>query len=583
MSAYETIIGWKKNTFNLPRGKCGTDFVKELTRLINLFVDKTKWERLALPLVHVFVPLMLQKPSQKSKPREHSKYLTSRLQRWKDGDLHSLMKETREIQKRIVVKKGETDQKEANQKSFVNLMLQGKIGEAAKKINNDDSIKGVHQLSDEIKEILQQKHPKGNVAAPSTLLPQNSDPPQAVIFEQITADAVYKTAKQMRGSGGPTLVDSDIWKQFLCSKVFGKAGTDLCQAVADLAKILCTEDVHSDCLNEYIAGRLVPLDKGDTKEGKPGVRPVGVGEVLRRLVGKLVMGVIKNDVTSAAGPLQTCTGVKAGIEAAIHAMRQVFEDEETEAILLVDAENAFNKLNRKAALSNIRELCPPFHQYLQNTYQAPAKLIIPGENKYDIIYSEEGCTQGDVAAMAKYGIATKPLIDKLGNAVNSQYCKQVWYADDSSSAGKLREMRKWWDVLCKAGPEYGYFPLPKKTILIVKPEHKQMAEQIFAGSEVQITDSGERHMGAVIGSKSSKETYVQKKVDKWVEDVKELAKIAADEPQVAYASFTKAISHRWTYVQRTIPDISNLFVPLEDATRWVKKMPVFEHPEHPQF
>ena len=34
-STYETIIGWKKNTFRLPRGKCGTDFIKELTRLIN--------------------------------------------------------------------------------------------------------------------------------------------------------------------------------------------------------------------------------------------------------------------------------------------------------------------------------------------------------------------------------------------------------------------------------------------------------------------------------------------------------------------------------------------------------------------
>ena len=32
-------------------------------------------------------------------------------------------------------------------------------------------------------------------------------------------------------------------------------------------------------------------------------------------------------------------------------------------------------------------------------------------------------------------------------------------------------------------------------------------------------------------------------------------------------SFLKGISHRWTYVQRTIPDISNLFVPLEDAIR----------------
>ena len=58
-SAYQKVITWKKNIFSLPRGKCGSDFLKELTRLLCLFVDKTKWERLALPLVHIFVPIML--------------------------------------------------------------------------------------------------------------------------------------------------------------------------------------------------------------------------------------------------------------------------------------------------------------------------------------------------------------------------------------------------------------------------------------------------------------------------------------------------------------------------------------------
>ena len=46
-------------------------------------------------------------------------------------------------------------------------------------------------------------------------------------------------------------------------------------------------------MTEFIACRLIPLDKGDKKEGKPGVRPIGDGEVLRRLIGKLVIGVIK--------------------------------------------------------------------------------------------------------------------------------------------------------------------------------------------------------------------------------------------------------------------------------------------------
>ena len=51
--------------------------IKELSHLIKCFVDKTKWERLALPLVHIFVPMMLQRPSANSKPRDNVKYLLS--------------------------------------------------------------------------------------------------------------------------------------------------------------------------------------------------------------------------------------------------------------------------------------------------------------------------------------------------------------------------------------------------------------------------------------------------------------------------------------------------------------------------
>ena len=55
---YKEIIAWKKNLFLLPRGKVGRDFIIELTRLVNLFVCKTKWQKMALPLVHIFLPIM---------------------------------------------------------------------------------------------------------------------------------------------------------------------------------------------------------------------------------------------------------------------------------------------------------------------------------------------------------------------------------------------------------------------------------------------------------------------------------------------------------------------------------------------
>ena len=169
--------------------------------------------------------------------------------------------------------------------------------------------------------------------------------------------------------------------------------------------------------------------------------------------------------------------------------------------------------------------------------------------------------------MAKYALGIKPLINDLSEAVDVTKCMQVWYADDSSSAGETYEIRKWWDRILAQGPQYGYFPLPLKTVLIVKPQFEDKAREAFQGTGITITTDGERHMGAVIGSAAARDEYVSKKVSKWVQDINELTNIAKDEPQAALSSYTKAISHRWTYVQRTIPNISQLFGPLEEAIR----------------
>ena len=55
----------------------------------------------------------------------------------------------------------------------------------------------------------------------------------------------------------------------------------------------------------------------------------------------------------AAGSLQLCAGQHAGCEAAIYAMREIYDDVHNEGVLLVDASNAFNSLNCCAALLNM--------------------------------------------------------------------------------------------------------------------------------------------------------------------------------------------------------------------------------------
>jgi len=63
--------------------------------------------------------------------------------------------------------------------------------------------------------------------------------------------------------------------------------------------------------------------------------------------------VVKSDILEAAGCSQLCAGQRGGCEAAIHAMREIYMNTNTEGVLLVDASNAFNSLNRRAALLNI--------------------------------------------------------------------------------------------------------------------------------------------------------------------------------------------------------------------------------------
>ena len=62
-----------------------------------------------------------------------------------------------------------------------------------------------------------------------------------------------------------------------------------------------------------------------------------------------------SDVEELCGVSQHCSGLKVGIDGAVHAIRDHFEDNRGSGwgLLLVDAKNAFNSLNRAAALRNI--------------------------------------------------------------------------------------------------------------------------------------------------------------------------------------------------------------------------------------
>ena len=82
-----------------------------------------------------------------------------------------------------------------------------------------------------------------------------------------------------------------------------------------------------------MSGRLIALDKC------PGVRPIGIGECLRRIMCKCMAETTKKDLEETCGSQQLACGVKAGKEGAVHAAEELFNStkEEGHGLLLMDA------------------------------------------------------------------------------------------------------------------------------------------------------------------------------------------------------------------------------------------------------
>ena len=140
-----------------------------------------------------------------------------------------------------------------------------------------------------------------------------------------------------------------IWRLYCIS--FGTASSDLCPAISAFGRRISTSYVDLSSLAAYTACHLIPLNKN------PGVCPIGVGEVLRRIVGKPVMKVARQDLQHAAGSSQLCASQIGGCKAAVHAMRNIFASASVDGVLLVDATNAFNELNRQVTFHNVEVIC----------------------------------------------------------------------------------------------------------------------------------------------------------------------------------------------------------------------------------
>ena len=100
------------------------------------------------------------------------------------------------------------------------------------------------------------------------------------VYDLIDEEIIYNSASKTKGSAWPSGMDSELYRRILCSKNFKTEGKILREEISVFTRNLLKKSYHPSLLEAFTSCKLIPLDKN------PGIRPIGVREVLRRIVGK---------------------------------------------------------------------------------------------------------------------------------------------------------------------------------------------------------------------------------------------------------------------------------------------------------
>ena len=284
---YDEVVHWRKSFFKIPCGSVGKELVNELSSYINKYVQSGGDDTDALFYFSILPVLTLHRTGAKCTDKENSGHLQRRMRLWKSNDIQSLLEEGRSLQ-RSTGGRASGDRKRGQDdaaRRFADCMTAGRVNEALKSLQ-PESTAGTLRLEDvvtssdgsqaTVRQLLQEKHPAAQAASPEVLLQGARENVHPIRFDSLTSSPLRDTALHCEGSAGPSGLDSACWRR-MCSS-FNGASTNMCSALSGLAHLLASSNVAPSGLVPFLACRLVALDK------KPGVRPIGVGEVLRRII-----------------------------------------------------------------------------------------------------------------------------------------------------------------------------------------------------------------------------------------------------------------------------------------------------------
>ena len=180
-------------------------------------------------------------------------------------------------------------------------------------------------------------------------------------------------------------------------------------ALAKLTSLWANGKLPEDHAVFLCGANLTPLRKPDG-----GVRPVAVGETLRRLVGKAILATaIAKAQVGGLAPTQVGVGVSGAAEAVAMGTQAIINrlaGDDDWAILKVDMSNAFNSVHRSAVLDGSREHCPALYNFLRFSYHRHVPLYCRARVLSSETGTHQGCPLGPVGFASAIHTAIRSMI-----------------------------------------------------------------------------------------------------------------------------------------------------------------------------
>ena len=298
-------------------------------------------------------------------------------------------------------------------------LSQGDVSAAVRLVASDDT---VLEPTADVLAALRLKHP----ASPS----DNKSPPvpDSSIATTLSEEDVRQALKSFRpsSSGGVDGLRPGHLKD-LTAGTTAEAGRRLLSSLTRLCNCITRGELPHHARDLLFASNLTALRK---KDG--GIRPIAVGNTIRRLAAKAACRPTIRSLSREFAPTQLGVGVPGGCEAAAHAVRSLVNDVsrvcgagEGRILVKLDMQNAFNSIRRDHLLEVCHRRAPSIYPLVHSAYADHSLLFASGE----FINSEAGVQQGDPLGPLLFSLGVDDIARSVSAPVN------IWYLDDATIGG----------------------------------------------------------------------------------------------------------------------------------------------------